>query len=98
VTIFIIDNGLEYSSRALYFVEAPEDFESWFESVLLPWLKKAGLSGEDLKIVGTCDGVRWKSTKMQTMTYQFFLADDLAVGDYNYDESPPEHRPLYRGA
>lgn len=95
---FIIDNGLRYSSHALYFVEAPDDFGAWIMTVLVPWLKRASLKGEELVVRGACNKVRRLSLNMSTMTYQFFLADSLIVGDYDYNQSPPEHRPLYRGA
>ena len=94
---FIIDNGLMYSCRTLYFVEAPEDFELWFRDSLVSWLKDHELTGDKSKIVGVCDSVTWRACDMSTMTYQVFLSDSLRVEDFDYSETPPEPRPTYRG-
>jgi len=95
---YIIDNGQMYSSHALYFVEAPEDFAEWLRDVLVPWLERAKLPGERLRVLGTCQSVAWLEVARSSMSYQFFLVDDTVVGDYDYDASPPARRPLYRGA
>lgn len=94
---YVIDNGLTYSSRALFFVEAPEDFGDWLTNTLVPWLGSRNLPGDRLRVAGVCDGVQWRAGETwTTMTYQFFLADDTVVGDYDYDVTPPEPRPRYK--
>jgi hypothetical protein len=35
--IYVIDNGEIRDDHRIYFVEAPESFRTWFETVLLPW-------------------------------------------------------------
>ena len=49
--VFIIDNGLMYSSRHLYFVEASRGFGAWLKNELVPWLNKASLPGETLELL-----------------------------------------------
>jgi len=53
--IFILDNGESYSNHALFFVDAPEDFGSWFDGVYRPWID--GAEYRPLTIVGTAPAV-----------------------------------------
>ena len=53
--IFIFDNGKTYSDHALYFVEAPADFEQWFNSVYRPWVD--GTEDRPMMIVAVADKV-----------------------------------------
>jgi hypothetical protein len=55
--IYVIDNGESYSNHILYFVEAPEDFGTWFNDVYRPWVK--GAEYRPLMIVGTANAVAW---------------------------------------
>jgi|SRR5271157_2127054 len=91
---YVIDNGLRYSSKALYFVEAPSDFGKWFNGVLLPWLRRNSMRGDSLSIIGTSHSITWINGQT-TMPYHVFLEDDSVIDQYNYDESPWERRPLY---
>jgi hypothetical protein len=95
--IYLIDNGMIYSSKTLYFVEAPEDFKDWFEGILLSWLKQHSMRGEDMKIVGRCTNLGFSDAGYKTMTVKEFLEDDMIVESPDYGESPPEPRPRYQG-
>ena len=95
--IFIIDNGLRYSGHALYFVEAPEDFGEWFMQTLVPWLRSGSMPGAEMHILGTCESVHWLVEHWKAMTFHDFLNDDSAITEFNYDESPPQSRPHYKG-
>jgi hypothetical protein len=53
--IFILDNGEVYSNHALYFVDGPEDFGSWFNDVYRPWID--GTEYRPLMIVATAPAV-----------------------------------------
>jgi hypothetical protein len=53
--IFIFDNGEAFSNHALYFVDAPADFESWFDGVYRPWID--GAEYRPLMIVATAPAV-----------------------------------------
>ena len=53
--IFIFDNGEVFSNHALYFVEAPEDFGAWFDSVYRPWVD--GSEYRPLMIVATAPSI-----------------------------------------
>jgi hypothetical protein len=53
--IFILDNGESYSNHALFFVDAPDDFESWFNGVYRPWVD--GIEYRPLMIVATAPAV-----------------------------------------
>jgi len=94
---YIIDNGHVYSDHALYFVQAPKDFGEWLEEVLVPWLKARDMRGDRLTVVGTCESVKW-ARDVQSMSLEQFLNDDCVVEELDYGETPPDHRPRYRGA
>ena len=53
--IFVLDNGESYSNHALYFVEAPDDFGTWFNEVYRPWVD--GSEYRPLMIVATAPAV-----------------------------------------
>jgi hypothetical protein len=53
--IFILDNGKPYSDHALYFVEAPDDFERWFNVTYRPWVN--GMEDGPLMIVAVAEKV-----------------------------------------
>lgn len=53
--IFIFDNGEVFSNHALYFVDAPVDFGTWFDGVYLPWID--GAVYRPLMIVATAPAV-----------------------------------------
>ncbi len=53
--IFIFDNGESYSNHALYFVDAPEDFGTWFNDVYRPWID--GAEYRPLMIVATAPAI-----------------------------------------
>lgn len=94
---YIIDNGLDYSSHCLYFVEAPVSFGNWLEKTLVPWCKARSLRGRDLKIVATCLGrLTWR-IEDASMTLDSFLADDMIVEEFDYTETYPERRPRFQG-
>ena len=94
--IYVVDNGLSYSSHALRFVEAPEDFGTWFTETLVPWLDLHDLLGGGQKIVGSCSTITWiEKWGMSTMSFQDFLKEHIE--DETFDTNPPEIRPRYRG-
>ena len=53
--IYIFDNGESYSNHALFFVDAPADFESWFNGVYRSWID--GAEYRPLMIVATAPAV-----------------------------------------
>ena len=55
--IYLFDNGEVYSNHALYFVEAPADFGTWFNTVYRPWVD--GAEYRPLMIVGTTEELSW---------------------------------------
>jgi hypothetical protein len=57
--IYIFDNGEVYSNHMLYFVEAPDDFGTWFNEVYRPWVD--GAEYRPLMIVGTTEALAWRS-------------------------------------
>jgi len=95
--VYLVDNGMIYSSKTLYFVEAPEDFEAWFEGILLPWLKQHSMLGKNMKIVGRCTNLTFSEAGYKTMTVKEFLEDNMIVEEMDYGETPPEPRPRYHG-
>ena len=94
--IYIIDNGLAFSSHALRFVEAPEDFGKWFMEKLVPWLDLHDLLGSSQKIVGTCLTITWVEQQgISTMSLEEFLRE--WIEEKNIDTNPTESRPRYGG-
>jgi hypothetical protein len=55
--IYVIDNGEAYSNHTLYFVEAPDDFGTWFNEVYRPWVE--GAEYRPLMIVATTNALAW---------------------------------------
>jgi hypothetical protein len=53
--IFILDNGEAFSNHTLLFVDAPEDFDRWFNDVYRPWID--GAEYRPLMIVATAPSV-----------------------------------------
>jgi hypothetical protein len=53
--IFILDNGEAFSNHALYFVEAPADFDAWFNDIYRRWID--GGEYRPLMIVATAPSV-----------------------------------------
>jgi hypothetical protein len=93
--IYIIDNGKHYSSHAIHFVEAPDDFGLWFDDVLLSWLKLNDLSGGSMQILASALEVTWRE-KDATESYGDFL-ESYEIEQFDYGREPAEPRPQYRG-
>jgi hypothetical protein len=53
--IFIFDNGESYSNHALFFVDAPDDFGTWFDNVYRRWVN--GIEYRPLMIVATAPAI-----------------------------------------
>ena len=52
--IYVIDNGEPHSDHAVYYVEAPATFLSWFREVLVPYLRR--FREGDMKVGSIEDG------------------------------------------
>jgi hypothetical protein len=75
----------------IIFVEAPHDFGKWFNEVLKPWYQSFQHRNGRINIVATTTNISWRSGN--SLAWPKFL-DSLE--NYNYDETPAVHRPIYR--
>ena len=63
--IIIFDNGKPYSDHALYFVDAPADFEQWWNGVYRPWVDGAEMYA--VMIVGVADKIELREPPPHTL-------------------------------
>lgn len=95
---FIIDNGMDYSSHAIYFVEAPKNFGKWFEKTLVPWLRERNMRGDSMRILATSpERLSWRSGGSSMKWEDFLNGGDYRFEEFDYTESPALPRPRYRG-
>ncbi len=80
--IYLFDNGEAYSNHTLYFVEAPADFGTWFNTVYRPWVD--GAEYRPLMIVGTTDALAWIPRLPYTARQPDAL--DLSIEDHPMKE------------
>lgn len=72
--IYVIDNGCDYSDRAIYFVESDAGFGLWWRDVFVPWLAKTYDSKIKIKIVFAAEQVTWWSGASITVD-RFFTCE-----------------------
>jgi hypothetical protein len=80
--IFIMDNGKYYSDHALFFVEAPADFEQWWNNVYRPWVD--GAEDYALMIAGVADEIEPREPPPHTVA-------PLHEMDLREHEPPPSY-------
>jgi hypothetical protein len=80
--IYILDNGHPYSAHALYFVDAPADFEEWWNGVYRPWVD--GAEEYALMIVGVADEIESREPPPHTLAPPPRFSLRMA-------EDPPSH-------
>jgi hypothetical protein len=92
--IYVIDNCDEYDDREIYFVEAPQSFEAWFETVLVPW-QRVVLEKSDLKpwfkvhsLVCVATNARWPGDQ-KPLSVASYLAKNSFTSKVAADEGVP---------
>ena len=92
--IYVIDNCDEYDDREIYFVEAPEGFEVWFETVLVPW-QRAVLEKSDVKpwfkvhsLICVARDARWSGDR-KPLSVASYLAKNSFTSKIAADECVP---------
>jgi hypothetical protein len=83
--IIIFDNGKPYSDHALYFVDAPADFEQWWNGVYRPWVDGAEMYA--VMIVGVADKIELREPPPHTLS----PLSKSNWGDLRAHEDPPLH-------
>ncbi|MGD0838017.1 MAG: hypothetical protein ABSB49_15365 [Polyangia bacterium] len=79
-------NGKYYSDHALFFVEAPADFEHWWNNVYRPWVD--GAEDYALMIAGVADEIEPREPPPYTLA----PAGEGWGGDLRKYEDPPTYK------